>query len=108
MLNWFVKTGGSAHAPDGTAAHFEAFAISHDRCRYAFGHVIWADVVYITRSPIIELAASCFATTSTSITRIMPTIILSLRHTSVTKATLRPISLFRYFWLEGALISYCR
>ena len=45
----------------------------------------------------IQLAVSRFATTSTSITPIMPTIILSLGRTSVTKATLRPISLFRYF-----------
>ena len=52
---------------------------------------------YIIRSPTIQLAVSCFATTSTSITPIMPTIILFLRRTSVTKATLRPISLFLYF-----------
>jgi hypothetical protein len=44
MLNGLPKAGGSAHAPDGIAAHCEAFAVSHDCCRYAFGHVIWADV----------------------------------------------------------------
>jgi fatty acid hydroxylase family protein len=44
----------------------------------------------------IQLAVSCFTTTSTSITPIMPTIILSLGDTSVTKATLRRTSLFLY------------
>jgi hypothetical protein len=38
-----------------------------------------------------------FATTSTSITPIIPTLILSLERTSVTKAILRPTSLFLYF-----------
>ena len=38
-----------------------------------------------------------FATTSTSITPIMPKIILSLGRTSAAKATLHPISLFQYF-----------
>ena len=52
---------------------------------------------YIIRSRTIQLAVSCFATTSTSITPIMPTIILSLGRTSVMKATLRPTSLFLYF-----------
>jgi hypothetical protein len=37
--------GGSSHVPDGIAAHSEGFAVSHDCCRYAFGHVTWADVV---------------------------------------------------------------
>ena len=48
---------------------------------------------YIIRSPTIQLAVSCFATTSTSITPIMPKIILSLGRTSAAKATLHPISL---------------
>src|SRR5271168_4083686 len=37
--------GRSSHVPDGIAAHSEAFAISHDCCRYTFGHVTWTDVV---------------------------------------------------------------
>ena len=56
----------------------------------------------------IQWAVRFFATTSTSITPIIPTLILSLGRTSVTKATLRPTSLFLYFWSEGALISYYR
>src|SRR6266705_1595673 len=44
VLNWFLKPKGSAHAPDGITAYSEALTISHDCCRYAFGHVIWADV----------------------------------------------------------------
>jgi len=52
---------------------------------------------FLHYSPTIQLAVSYFATTSTSITPIMPKIILSLAHTSATKATLHPISLFRYF-----------
>ncbi len=51
----------------------------------------------IIRLPTIQLAANYFATTSTSIIPIIPTIILSLGRTSVKKATLRPTSLFLYF-----------
>jgi hypothetical protein len=43
VLNWF-EAEGSVHAPDGIATRSAAYAISHDCCRYAFGHVIWADV----------------------------------------------------------------
>src|SRR3984893_10235402 len=37
------KTRVSSHTPDGIAAPSGAFAISHDRCLHAFGHVICAD-----------------------------------------------------------------
>ena len=43
------------------------------------------------------MGGKIFVTTSISITPIIPTLILSLGRTSVTKATLRPTSLFPYF-----------
>jgi hypothetical protein len=44
VLNWFFESE-EVYAPDGIAAHSEAFVISRDCCRYSFGHVIWADVL---------------------------------------------------------------
>jgi hypothetical protein len=44
--------GGSSHAPDGIAALSGASAISHDRRRYTFDHVICADADALqARSP---------------------------------------------------------
>src|SRR5262249_32215465 len=51
VLNWLFKARGSGHAPDSIAAPSGTSANSHDRCRYAFGHVICADVDALQARP---------------------------------------------------------
>ena len=53
------------------------------------------------------MAVSSSATTSTSTTPIIPRIISSHGHTSVTKATIRPSSSFLCFWWGRVHTSYC-
>src|SRR6516164_3800469 len=62
VLNWLFKARGSGHAPDSIAAPSGTSANSHDRCRYAFGHVICADV---TSSATIQWAVSSSTTPTT-------------------------------------------
>ena len=45
VLNWLFKARGSGHAPDSIAAPSGTSANSHDRCRYAFGHVSFAQTL---------------------------------------------------------------
>src|SRR3984893_17107626 len=46
-----LKREEEAHAPGGIAARSGASAISHDRRRYAFGHVVWADADALQARP---------------------------------------------------------
>src|SRR5215471_20416230 len=46
-----LAVGGSSHATDCIAAPSGASAISHHRCRYAFGHVIWTDADALQTRP---------------------------------------------------------
>src|SRR5258708_27431591 len=51
VLNWLPYAGGTSHAPDCTAAPSGASAISHDRPRYAFDHVICANADALQARP---------------------------------------------------------
>src|SRR4249920_2067924 len=44
VLPWLLEPRNISHDPDRIAAPSGAFASSHGRCRYAFVHVICADV----------------------------------------------------------------
>ena len=44
-LNWLLMSEEALMFQTASPLILKHFAISHDCCRYAFGHVTWADVV---------------------------------------------------------------